>query len=231
MPLSLIEQGVDVSIQNLPENPDTMTDRDHHIESRHQTINYVGYNGLIKTTTIDFNGTRRYNERLKTLTQVKQPLNVGIIKERVDPEREQIPVRRKINERACVHPSRGRAKINSRDDPMEKSRRCIKSDTLKLKHASEERMNINSIKHKPTVLHSMGHIRVHSISDFSMTHQSRRFISINSNRNNQAKVESTRKSFKLNSIECKREQFVRYGFHGINGLSLPSIRTKNKKFP
>ena len=88
MPLSLIEQGVDVSIQNLPENPDTMSDRDHHIESRPQTINYVGYNGLINTTTIDFNGTRRYNERLKTLTQVKQPLNVGLIKERVDPERE-----------------------------------------------------------------------------------------------------------------------------------------------
>ena len=57
MPLSLIEQGVDVSIQNIPKNPDTMTDRDHHIESRHQTINYVGYNGLINTTTIDFNGT------------------------------------------------------------------------------------------------------------------------------------------------------------------------------
>ena len=114
---------------------------------------------------------------------------------------------------------------------MEKSRRYIKSDTLKLKQASEERMNINSIKHKPTVLHSTGHIRVRSISDLSMTHQSRRFISINSNRNNQAKVESTRKSFKLNSIECKREQFVRYGFHGINGLSLPPIRTKNKKFP
>jgi hypothetical protein len=106
MPLSLIEQGVDVSIQNLPENPDTVTDRDHHIESRHQTINYVGYNGLINTTTIDFNGTRRYNERLKTLTQVKQPLNVGLIKERVDPEREQIPVCRKINERAFVHPSK-----------------------------------------------------------------------------------------------------------------------------
>jgi len=32
MPLSLIEQGIDVSIQNLPENSDTMTDRDHHIE-------------------------------------------------------------------------------------------------------------------------------------------------------------------------------------------------------
>jgi hypothetical protein len=128
---------------------------------------------------------------LKTLTQVKQPLNVGLIKERVDPEREQIPVCRKINERAFVHPSRGRAKINSRDDPMEKSKRYIKSDTLKLKHASEERMNINSIKHRPTVLHSMGHITVHPIS----------------------------------------EQFVRDGFHGISGLSLPPIRTKNKKFP
>jgi hypothetical protein len=63
----IIEQGVDVSIQNLPENPDTMTDRDHHIESRHQTINYVGYNGLINTTTIDFNGTRRYNERNRNI--------------------------------------------------------------------------------------------------------------------------------------------------------------------
>lgn len=80
MPLSLIEQGVDVSIQNLPENPDTMTDRDHHIESRHQTINYVGYNGLIKTTTIYFNGLRRDDEILKPLTQVKQPLNVVLSK-------------------------------------------------------------------------------------------------------------------------------------------------------
>jgi len=100
---------------------------------------------LISTTTIDINGTRRDNERLKTPIQVKQPLNVGLIKERVDLERDQKPVRRKINERAFVHPSRGRAKINSRDDPMEKSRRYIKLDTLKLKHASEERMDINSI--------------------------------------------------------------------------------------
>jgi len=231
MSLSLIEQGVDVSIQNLPENPDTMTDRDHHIESRHQTINYVGYNGLINTTTIDINGTRRDSERLKTLTQVKQPLNVGLIKERVDLERNQIPVRRKINERPFVHPSRGPAKINSRNDPMEKSRRYIKSDTLKLKHASGERMDIHSIKHKPTVLQSMGHIRVHSMSDLSMTHQSRKCISVNSNRNNQTKVESTRKSFKLKSIECQREQSVRYGFHGINGLNLPPIRKNIKKFP
>lgn len=234
MPLSLIEQGVDVSIQNLPENTDTMTDRDRHVESRYQTINYVGYNGLISTTTIDSNGTRRDNERLKTLTQVKQPLNVGLLKERVDLARDQKPVRRNINERAFVHPrpSIGRAKINSRDDPMEKSRRYITSDTLKLKHASEERMNINSIKHKPTVFHSMGHIRVHSISDLSMTHQSKKCIAVNSNRNNQAKVaDSTRKSFKLNHTECKGEQSVRYGFHGINGISLPPIRTKNKKFP
>lgn len=93
MPLSLIEQGVDVSIQNLPENTDTMTDRDRHVESRYQTINYVGYNGLISTTTItiDSNGTRRDNESLKTLTQVKQPLNVGLLKERVDLARDQKP--------------------------------------------------------------------------------------------------------------------------------------------
>jgi hypothetical protein len=64
-----------------------------------------------------------------------------------------------------------------------------------------------------------------------MTHQSRRFISINSNRNNQAKVESTRTSFKLNSIEWKREQFVRYGFHGINGIKLSPIRKTIKKCP
>ena len=84
----------------MPENPDIMINRNHHIESSHQTIKYVGYNGLINTTTIDINGTRRDNEKLKTLTQVKQPFKVNPIRERMYLERNAIPVRRKLNERA-----------------------------------------------------------------------------------------------------------------------------------